>query len=502
VIVADGLARSFAGRPAVREVSLRVEPGEVVGLLGPNGAGKTTTIRLLLGVLQPDAGTLQLDGPVGYLPESLAAYDALAVVTHLRFLAKVKGAPLADVLDVVDRCELRGLLRRPVARLSKGQRQRVGLAGALLGGPPTLVLDEPTQGLDPRQAVDARRIIRAEADRGAAVLVSTHALAEAAAVCDRVAILVDGIVADEGPPGDPGELEERFLAAAGAAAAAEVGMTKRQRTAATTTDDRSGARPALPVALHAHQNDDRESVAPPEPARRRRGAGPLAVAGKDLRSLLTSPVPWVGGAVFHAVVGLLFVDQLAGRGQAVLQPLFPIAGFLVLAVSSLITMRSIADEARSGTLELLEAANLSPAALAVGKWLAAWIVTLLVLAPLGVAVALVAQWGDPDMGVATAGMIGLTALAGAACGVGVLASSLTSSQPVAAALSFFLTALAWFSAAGPGGTGSPMARLSFSERLRSSAGGALDSADLGLFVIVAVVGIVGSWLALRARRLR
>jgi ABC-2 type transport system permease protein len=250
----------------------------------------------------------------------------------------------------------------------------------------------------------------------------------------------------------------------------------------------------------AHQNEEGELD--PERRRRRRRAGPLTVAAKDLRSLVSSPIPWVAGAVFHAVVGLLYVDQLAGRGQAVVQPLFPIAAFLLLAVASLVTMRSIADEARSGTLELLEAADVSPAALAVGKWLAAWLTTLVVLLPLGLAIVLVGQWGDPDLGVVEAGFIGLAALSAAACGIGVLASSLTSSQPVAAALSFFVTALAWFSTAAPGGEAGPLARLSFSERVRSAAGGALDSADLGLFVVVTAVAVAGAWLALRARRLR
>jgi ABC-2 type transport system ATP-binding protein len=213
VIEADGLVRSFGGRTVVRSVSFSVGDGEVVGLLGPNGAGKTTTLRLLLGVLRPDEGQVSVDGPVGYQPESLAAYDALSVQSHLRFLARVKGLPASHIDRVIERCDLAKLTRRPVARLSKGQRQRAGLAGALLGKPPAVVLDEPTQGLDPKQSVSARALFREEADRGAAVLVSTHRLSEAAAVCDRVVILVDGEVADDGPPGSAAELEERFLAA-------------------------------------------------------------------------------------------------------------------------------------------------------------------------------------------------------------------------------------------------------------------------------------------------
>jgi ABC-2 type transport system ATP-binding protein len=212
LIVADGLTTSFGGRPAVEDVSFEVAAGEVVGFLGPNGAGKTTTMRLLLGLLRPSAGAARIDGPCGYLPEAFAAYDALSVRTYLRFLARAKGVPAADVDRVLGAVDLEALAGRPFGRLSKGQRQRVGLAQALLGSPAHHILDEPTQGLDPKQVVDARRVVRSLADDGAAVLLSTHLLAEAAAVCDRVVVVVGGrVVAEERVPGDAAELEAKFL---------------------------------------------------------------------------------------------------------------------------------------------------------------------------------------------------------------------------------------------------------------------------------------------------
>ena len=218
MIRADGLARSFGGNPAVRDVSFEVAPGEVVGFLGPNGAGKTTTLRMLLGLLRPSAGTAETTRPVGYLPETFEGYGGLSVASYLAFWCRIKdldrGAAIPPAVDATDLGELLG---RPLRRLSKGQRQRVGLAQAVLGDPVSLVLDEPTIGLDPSQLVDARRLMRRAADRGAAVLFSTHLLAEAAAVCDRIVVVVGGRVVAEEVPGPTAELEERFLRLVGAA---------------------------------------------------------------------------------------------------------------------------------------------------------------------------------------------------------------------------------------------------------------------------------------------
>ena len=211
MIRAEGLTRAFGGRTVVRDVSFRVASGEVVGFLGPNGAGKTTTMRMLLGLLRPSAGEAHIEGRVGYLPEHFAAYDALSVTAYLLFLARMKTLRSDAVPAALAAVGAEDLAKRPVGRLSKGQRQRVGLAQAVLGDPPSLVLDEPTIGLDPAQVVDARTLIRRSADTGAAVIVSTHLLAEAAAVCDRVVVIVGGAVVAEERPGDAADLEARFL---------------------------------------------------------------------------------------------------------------------------------------------------------------------------------------------------------------------------------------------------------------------------------------------------
>ena len=218
MIAARGLTRAFGGRPAVLDLSFTIEPGQVAGFLGPNGAGKTTALRMLLGLLHPDVGDSEITRPVGYLPERYAAYDALSVRGYLRLLARAKGEPRAAADTAMHAAGITELSRRPFGRLSRGQRQKVGLAQAVLGRPETLLLDEPTQALDPMQVVGARRLIRTAANRGAAVLFSTHLIAEAAATCDRVIVIAGGrLVADE-PVTDAASLEERFLRVVGAAA--------------------------------------------------------------------------------------------------------------------------------------------------------------------------------------------------------------------------------------------------------------------------------------------
>ena len=220
MIEADGLGKRFGGRVAAADVSFRVSPGEVVGFLGPNGAGKTTTLRMLLGLLAPSSGAARLGGRVGYLPEVFAPYGELTLKRYLAYIARMKRVDVSgnEIPRVLRAAGIEDLEDRPTGRLSKGQRQRLGIAQALLGRPPAYILDEPTAGLDPRQAVEARSLFRTLADKdGAAVLVSTHVLSEAAAVCDRVIVLAKGKVVAEERPGDAGDLEERFLRLVGEA---------------------------------------------------------------------------------------------------------------------------------------------------------------------------------------------------------------------------------------------------------------------------------------------
>jgi ABC-2 type transport system ATP-binding protein len=207
VVVAENLSKSYGPRRAVDAVSFDVQPGEVMGLLGPNGSGKTTILRILTGYLRPSAGralvaghdvvtaSLQARGQLGYVPEDAPLYTHMRVGEFLAFMGRVRGlegAALARAVDaVVERLSCAHVRDAPIGRLSRGYRQRVAIAQALLGQPKLLVLDEPTNGLDPRQIIEVRELVRTLAQE-LAVLITSHILAEVERVAHRVAILLDG----------------------------------------------------------------------------------------------------------------------------------------------------------------------------------------------------------------------------------------------------------------------------------------------------------------------
>lgn len=216
VLSLEDVSRNLAGRIVVRGLALQLHRGEVLGLLGVNGAGKSTTLRMIAGVLAPSAGSVRLDGEdlyeypelarrrIGYLPEvpplhaELTAQEFLAFCARLRGLAR--GAVAAAVDRAVERCELGEVRRRTIGALSKGFRQRVGLAQAIVHEPELIVLDEPASGLDPVQALKLRQLVRGLGEQHAVVL-STHVLPDVSACCDRVAILHRGELRYTGTPG-------------------------------------------------------------------------------------------------------------------------------------------------------------------------------------------------------------------------------------------------------------------------------------------------------------
>jgi ABC-2 type transport system ATP-binding protein len=212
MIEARGLSKRYGDMVAVDDVSFSIGKGEVVGFLGPNGAGKTTTMRMLTGFLPPTEGTAVIDGhdifekaiearrSVGYLPETPPLYPEMTCRSYLTFVAKIKDVPRAErrgaVDQAVERCGLSEVHRRVISTLSKGFRQRVGIAQAVLGDPPVFILDEPTVGLDPLQIREIRSLIASLAAPGKGeaqqtVVLSTHILAEVEAICRRV-ILISG----------------------------------------------------------------------------------------------------------------------------------------------------------------------------------------------------------------------------------------------------------------------------------------------------------------------
>ncbi len=215
MIEVQGLTKIYGIKAAIDNLGFTVEQGEVVGFLGPNGAGKTTTMRVLSCFMPPTSGTAKVSGydirtqarevrqRIGYLPETVPLYTDLTVTQYLNFVAEAKGLSRLSrqqkVGEAIERCLLQDAQQRIIAKLSKGYRQRVGLAQALLGDPPILILDEPTIGLDPKQIIEIRSLIR-DMQGERTVILSTHILPEVSMVCQRVIIINEGrIVAVDTP---------------------------------------------------------------------------------------------------------------------------------------------------------------------------------------------------------------------------------------------------------------------------------------------------------------
>ena len=216
MIEVKGLVKTYGAKRAVDGVSFAVKRGDILGFLGPNGAGKSTTMKMITGFLRPDAGTATVDGidvtadPVGvkrklgYLPESAPAYPEMTVEEFLGFIAEIRGfrtaaAKFAQVDRAIGLTQLASVRKQSIETLSKGFKQRVGFAQALLHDPPALVLDEPTDGLDPNQKNEVRSLIKNMAVEKAVIL-STHILEEVDAICTRVIIISQGkVVVDETP---------------------------------------------------------------------------------------------------------------------------------------------------------------------------------------------------------------------------------------------------------------------------------------------------------------
>jgi ABC-2 type transport system ATP-binding protein len=217
VIEVDHLTKVFNGKKVVDDISFTVQKGEILGFLGPNGAGKTTTMRVLTCYMPATGGTARVAGydvfeesldvrrRIGYLPENPPLYSEMTVESYLHFVARIKGAPSAQrksmVNDAMEKCAVGDVRNRIIAKLSKGYKQRVGLAQALLNNPEVLILDEPTIGLDPKQIFEVRSLIKGLAGDHTVIL-STHILPEVSMTCNRVVIINRGkVVAMDTPTG-------------------------------------------------------------------------------------------------------------------------------------------------------------------------------------------------------------------------------------------------------------------------------------------------------------
>jgi ABC-2 type transport system ATP-binding protein len=228
MIEARGVGKFYGPFVAVRDISFVIPEGQIVALLGPNGAGKTTLMRILTGYVVPSQGTALVAGldvqrnrlgvtaRIGYLPENGPLYPDMTPLELLRFFGEARGLMPGELRRRIDlvagQCEIGALLEKPIGKLSKGLRQRVGLAQALLHDPEVLIMDEPTAGLDPNQIRQFRQLVR-ELRKSKTLLVSTHILQEVEALADRVILVHSGQLVFDGPPGDlaeNGSLEEPF----------------------------------------------------------------------------------------------------------------------------------------------------------------------------------------------------------------------------------------------------------------------------------------------------
>ncbi len=212
MIEVRNLTKRYGELIAVRDISFTAATGQILGFLGPNGAGKTTTMRIITGFMPATTGTVKVAGydifddsyevrkRIGYLPENPPLYNDMTVTSFLRFVGRIRGIAAAELQDAVDRvlrtCGLTEVTGRVVGHLSKGFRQRLGLAQALIHDPSVLVLDEPTIGLDPRQIIDIRTLIKELAGQRTVIL-STHILPEVAQLCEKVVIINEGCIAVE-----------------------------------------------------------------------------------------------------------------------------------------------------------------------------------------------------------------------------------------------------------------------------------------------------------------
>ena len=211
----DHIHKSFGKQQVLKDISIEIPSGQVLGLLGPNGAGKSTLMKILIGLWKPDAGSVEAPSNIGYLPENNPLYEDMYVVEYLLFMARItmRDASAKEqkerVENLIERVGLTPERHKHIRALSKGYRQRVGLAQALIGDPDLLILDEPTTGLDPNQLVDIRNLIR-QVGKDRTVILSTHIMQEVREMCDRVVVLSQGGIQADQATEDITDLETLF----------------------------------------------------------------------------------------------------------------------------------------------------------------------------------------------------------------------------------------------------------------------------------------------------
>ena len=579
MVAVEGLSRRFGHLLAVDGISLTVDRGEVLGILGPNGSGKSTTMKMVTGFLAPSAGSVEVCGidvavdPVaaqrrlGYLPEGAPAYGDITTAAYLRFIADVRrlfgAAGRRAIGDVVERTNIAPVLHQPIETLSKGFKRRVGLAQALLHDPDVLILDEPTDGLDPNQKFEVRSLIR-EMSRDKAIVISTHILEEVETVCSRALIISEGRVVADGTP-EHFERGSRLFNAVSislprerfAPVRAELEALPGVSTVETNEPEADDALLKLTVvpaaggeilsaiAAAAREREwpverlrpcrglldevfrdltaggVRRDPAPPRTAPRGPPPAPrladglrdiVTICRRELTGYLSTPIAYVFVVVFLTFAGALtfFLGNFLDRGQASLDGFFQFHPWLYLFLVPAIAMRLWAEERKSGSIELLLTLPVTTLGTVLGKFAAAWIVAGAGLALTGTFWLTVNYLGSPDNGVIAVGYAGSFVMAGSYLAISAFVSALTKNQViafiVAAALCFAFTAsglgvvLEFFAGWAPTPVLDTVANLSFLEHFRDISRGVVDVRDVVFFGSTIVFFLFANVVAVELRK--
>ena len=577
MVAVEGLSRRFGHLLAVDGLSFTVDRGEVLGILGPNGSGKSTTMKMITGFLAPSAGRVEVCGidvaidPVaaqrclGYLPEGAPAYGDITTAAYLRFIADVRRlfgtAGRRAIGQVVERTNIAPVLYQPIETLSKGFRRRVGLAQALMHDPDVLILDEPTDGLDPNQKFEVRSLIR-EMSRDKAIVISTHILEEVETICSRALIIAEGRIVADGTP-DHFERKSRLFNAVSLSLPCERIAPVRAElealpgVAAVEADDAGGAVRELTVvpadggeilstiAAMARErgwpvgrlrpcrglldevfrglttDGERRAAAPLRPTPRGPPPAPRAadtlrdirtICRRELTGYLSTPIAYVFVIVFLTFAGALtfFLGNFLVLGQASLDGFFQLHPWLYLFLVPAIAMRLWAEERKSGSIELLLTLPVTTLGTVLGKFAAAWIVAGAGLALTGTFWLTVNYLGSPDNGVIALGYAGSFVMAGSYLAISAFVSALTKNQViafiVAAALCFLFTAsglgvvLEFFAGWAPASVLDTVANLSFLEHFRDVSRGVVDIRDAVFFGSTIVFFLFANVVAVELRK--
>jgi ABC-2 type transport system ATP-binding protein len=531
MIEVRNLTKMYGDTLAVDRVSFEIDRGEIVGFVGCNGAGKTTTMRILTAFAAATSGDAWMGGfhtfresddvrrIVGYLPESTPLYTDMRVWDYLMFRSRIKGVPAClrkrQVATCMGRCGLDGVRRRVIGQLSKGFRQRVGLADALLGDPAILVLDEPTVGLDPIQVRGAREVIR-EIGETRTVLFSTHILSEVELICDRTIVIDHGRIVADGrtedlrrSSGAGARLEDVLIRLAEEGRAEPLGPRVEDETRRAEPenehDDEPARRGASPPAP-----PDPQAADSPEAMLRTRSASPVApLIRRELAAYFVSPIAYVVLTVFLVIAGLDFAfnhfSAESGRfayGAAV--ALLGDMGVMTLFLVPLLTMRTMSEEFSTGTIETLLTAPVSNTAVVASKFVASLAFYVVMLVPAFAFPAMLyvlAGAARPDTGPMISGYFGLLLLGGSAIAVGVCVSACVNNQISAAVGTTLVLALLWAAGAATAeratsGVGQAIRYLGILYHYESFAKGLIDTRDvvyfvtLATFFLFAAVGVV------------